>query len=1151
MKRSLLYLLAIALAAGVPLLPAVAGPHEGPHGRPRAAQDPPPPPEQGEDEQKKQEELQEKQKREEEPEENASERLKEEEEEGADKAKPAGEIATKEGEGEKEKKEEKWDVNKVSAPSKEVAIDVTEGTWMSLDVSPDGKEIVFDLLGDLYTMPIGGGEARALTSDVAWQMQPRYSPDGKHIAFTSDQGGGDNIWIMDRDGKNPKQVTKETFRLLNSPAWTPDGQYIVARKHFTSQRSLGAGEMWLYHRSGGGGLQMTKKPNDQKDAGEPAFSPDGRYLYYSQDITPGPIFEYNKDPNTEIFVIQRLDRQTGKTQRFITGAGGSIRPTPSPDGKLLAFIRRVRNKTVLHVHDLRSGEEWPIHDALERDMQETWSVHGVYPTIAWTPDSKSLVFWAGGKIHRIDAGSRKVSGIPFHVKTTRRVYDSVRFPVEVAPETFDTRMLRWVQVTPKGDRVVYSAMGHLYVRNLPEGTPKRLTRQDDHYEYFPSISRDGRQVVYSTWDDDKLGSIRVVPIDGGAGKVVVDAPGHYAEPTFSPDGKQIVYRRAEGGFLRTTSWSRDTGIYRVEASGGKPELVTEDGFLPHFGAGNDRLYIVRPGEKTELVSLGLNGKDERVHLTSENAVEFRVSNDGNWVAFVERFNAYVAPFANSGQPIDIGPGASSIPVTKVTREAGTYLHWSGDSKKLHWSLGPELFSLDLKNAFTFLEGAPEKLPDPPASGVNIGFKAKTDRPSGTVALVGGRVITMKGDEVIENGTVIVEGNRIRAVGPRGQVQVPSGAHVVDATGKTIIPGLVDVHWHGAFGTDDIIPENNWNTYASLAFGVTTLHDPSNDTGTTFSAAEMQRAGMITSPRIYSTGTILYGATTPFTATVESLEDARGHLRRMKAVGAISVKSYNQPRRDQRQQILAAARELGMMVVPEGGSLFQHNMNMVVDGHTGIEHSIPVARIYQDVVQLWSATEVGYTPTLVVGYGGIWGENWFYAHDKVWANERLQRFVPREILDERSRRPFIAPEDEWGHFNNARIAAALQDKGVSVQLGAHGQREGLGAHWELRMFVQGGMTPLEALRAGTLDAAHYVGLDKDIGSLEPGKLADLVVLDANPLEDIRNAEQIRFVVLNGRVYDGVTLDQVGNHPQKREPFFWEKKAPAFNEVKAVP
>ncbi|HEY4597106.1 MAG TPA: amidohydrolase, partial [Thermoanaerobaculia bacterium] len=489
------------------------------------------------------EQLKDKQKREQEPEENATE-LKKEQKEGG-KGAPQ-EISAK--------KEEKWDVENPPGPSTEVPIDVTEGTWLSVDVSPDGKEVAFDLLGDLYAVPIGGGEARALTHDVAWQMQPRYSPDGKTIAFTSDQGGGDNIWIVDRDGSHPRQVTKESFRLLNSPAWSPDGQYIVARKHFTAQRSLGAGEMWLYHRSGGEGLQLTKRPNDQKDAGEPAFSPDGRYLYFSQDITPGRVFEYNKDPNTEIFVIQRLDRRTGDVQRFVNGAGGSVRPTPSPDGKTLAFIRRVRGKSVLHLMDLRSGEIWPVYDGLDRDMQETWSIHGVYPSMAWTPDDKSLVFWAGGKIRRLDVASRKVSDIPFHVRTTRRVSQALRFPVDVAPKTFETKMLRWVSVSPKGDRVVYQTLGHLWIRDLPNGTPRRLTRQstpkEDHWELFPSFSRDGREVVYTTWDDDKLGTVRVVPVAGGEGRIVVKRPGQYVEPAFSPDGRQIVYRKIEGGFIR-------------------------------------------------------------------------------------------------------------------------------------------------------------------------------------------------------------------------------------------------------------------------------------------------------------------------------------------------------------------------------------------------------------------------------------------------------------------------------------------------------------------------------------------------------------------------------------------------------------------------
>mgnify|MGYP000019246719 CR=1 FL=1 len=1036
----------------------------------------------------------------------------------------------------------RWNVNNPPGPVQKAKIDVRSGTWMAVDVSPDGRHIVFDLLGDLYLLPLEGGQAKALTHSMAWEMQPRFSPDGKQIAYVSDAGGGDNIWVMNVDGSQARAITSEDYRLMNNPVWHPSGRYIAARKHFTGTRSLGSGEIWLYHLDGGKGQQLNEKPNWQKDLGEPALSPDGQYLYYSQDSTPGRSFEYNKDSNTEIFRIYRQSLKDGTVEPFVTGPGGAIRPTPSPDGRYLAFIRRLREgaqqQTALFLKDLKTGREFPAWRGMERDMQESWSVQGVYPGIAWTPDAKAVVAWAQGKLWRIDPFKGEAREIPFHVQDERELRAARKAQQDLSPSQFESHQLRWVQVAPDGKQVVYSAAGYLYVRALPDGQPRRLTRQNEQFEFFPSFSRDGRQLVYVSWNDAAQGRVRRLDLASGRDSLVTREPGKYLAPQFSPDGQQVVYQKARGGYL-TSPWNGvETGIYVARADGqGEPQRITKDGEAPQFGADGRSLYVTRQQRSSEvdslkkLVRIELATREELEVAKSEFATAFTVSPDGQWLGFTERFHTYVVPLPPSGKALSVGPKAEAVPVRKLDLNAGDYLHWSGDSQRLHYALGNELFSVDLA-------AAAQASFKPAEHGLKIGPTLAVDRPQGRIALVGARLITMKGDEVIEDGVVLVENDRILAIGPRAQVSLPAGTTVVDAQGKTIYPGLIDAHWHGAMGETEIIPQQSWVNYASLGFGLTTLHDPSNRTSDIFTQAEMQRAGVIVGPRIFSTGTILYGAKADVTAVINKLDDALTHLKRMKAAGAFSVKSYNQPRRDQRQQVLEAARQTDMLVVPEGGSLFQMNMSMVVDGHTGIEHALPVAKVYDDVKQLWPQTQVGYTPTLNVAYGGLDGEHYWYATTDVWRHPILSQLVPRSLLQPRSVRRPTAPLEDFNVIQVARTATELQRAGVPVNIGAHGQREGLGAHWEMWMLGLGGMSSLEALRAATLNPARYLGLDKDLGSLEVGKLADLVVVDGDVLKDIRQSDRIRQVMLGGRLYEVPTLNEVWPRKKPRAPFFFD-------------
>ena len=1045
----------------------------------------------------------------------------------------------------KEDKPKNWDVNNPHENwlYNTFQLNTDEGTWMNLDVSPDGKTIVFDLLGNIYKMPISGGTTTVLRSGLAYEVQPRFSPNGKYISFTSDAEGGNNIWVMTADGKDAKSITKEKYRLLNNAVWTPDGKSVVARKHYTSTRSVGAGEMWQYPLSGTAGLRLTKRKNDQQDVNDPSISPDGKYLYYAEDMYPGGYFQYNKDPNKQIYVIKRYNFETGEIDQITGGPGGAARPVVSRDGKLLAFVKRVRTKSVLYIHELVTGKEYPIYENLSKDQSEAWAVFGVYPHFAWMPNNKDIVLWAQGKINRINIDTKQITNIPFQVDQEIKLAKTHRVKRKVFETQFASKMVKDVKTSPDGNTIVFTALGHIYKKVLPEGTPTRITTLTD-FEAEPNFSSDGNSVLFVTWNDEELGAIYKVNLDGSNLEKITNEKGIYRTPAFNSNNSKIVYRKESGNGDQGFDYTKKTGIYIANADGSDVKRISKSGEFPMFSADDSRVFFQTGGSffgglTKKLKSVDLNGKEERSHFSSKLANRLVPSPDNKWVAFIHLHKLYMAPFVMNGSEINLDNNTKSFKVESLSKNAGINLHWSASNDKIFWTLGGDYIQKSIVNNTTN-PFAKTNLGENPETTISINLVTKSDVPEGRIAFKNARIITMNGDEVIEDGTIVINQNKIEQIGNTKSITIPSDAKVYKMNGKTIMPGIVDVHAHvGAF-RNGLSTQKHWQFYANLAFGVTTSHDPSVHTAAAFTLEELQKSGHLVGPRMFSTGFILYGAEGDFKAVVNNLDDARFAIARTKAFGAKSIKSYNQPRREQRQQIMQAAREQKVNVVPEGGSNFFANMSMIFDGHTGVEHNIPVNPVYKDVLSLWKNSKTGYTPTLIVNYGGMNGEFEWYQKYNVWENETLLKYTPRYVVDTRSRHRTMVPEEEYknGHILTSETVTALAKEGVKVNLGAHGQLQGLGAHWELWMLQQGGLSNHEALKAATINGADYIGAADEIGSLEKGKLADLIIMDKNPLEDIKNSNSVIYTMVNGRLYDINTMNEIGNYDKKRTKFYFE-------------
>ncbi|MFQ5550240.1 MAG: amidohydrolase, partial [Gemmatimonadales bacterium] len=917
-----------------------------------------------------------------------------------------------------------------------------EGSWISLDVSPDGSTIVFDLLGDLYTMPFAGGEATRITSGMALDGQPRFSPDGTHIVYTSDRNGGENIWIMELATGEATRVTKGKSNRYQSPEWTPDGNYLIASK--AGLRS-GRPQLWIFHKDGGSGRELIEDaPDNLKQLGA-AFGPEGRYVWFAQRTGN---WQYNAIYPQ--YQLAYYDRDTGNRYTRTSRFGSGLRPTLSPDGHWLVYGTRHDAQTGLVRRDLTTGEETWLAYPVQHDDQESRATRDVLPGMSFTPDSREVVMSYGGKIWRVPIDGGDAIQIPFSAEVELALGPRVNFdyPIEDTPQ-FEARQIRDAVPSPDGDRIAFAAMDRLYVMDFPDGEPRRLTR-NDFVEAQPTWSPDGDWIAFATWSETAGGHVYKMRSNGrGRSERLTNQPGIYQQLAWSPDGERIVMIRGDARAFRDATGPRAFGasddivwISSDEDDGGTVHVVapTDGRRAPHFSSSSERIFMTAGSRG--LVSLRWDGTDEKEHIkvtgvkppgsnNAPNASVILISPDERRAVAQVNNDIYVVtvPYVGGETPtISVArPENAAFPAWKLTDIGGQFPAWNPDGNRVHWSIGNAHFVYDMARAEIVsdsLEAAEaaedeDEAADDGENGAEdqaadegdeaededeedtgyqplefrVHIMVDRDIPEGVIALTGARIITMNGDEIIENGTVVVRNNRIEAVGGAGAVSVPADAETVDLSGTTIVPGFVDVHAHmrPAWG---IHKNYAWTYLANLAYGVTTTRDPQTGTTDVLTYADLVESGDMIGPRIYSTGPGVF-----WSEQVRDLDHAQNILRRYSEYyDTKTIKMYVAGNREQRQWIIQAAREQQLMPTTEGSLNLKLNITEMIDGYPGHEHSFPIFPLYSDIIRLGVETMFTYTPTLLVAYGGPWAENYFYETENVHDNAKVRRFIPHSVVD---------------------------------------------------------------------------------------------------------------------------------------------------------
>ena len=1025
-----------------------------------------------------------------------------------------------------------------------------EGTWMQPDVSPDGRTILFDLLGDIYALDAGGGAARPVLTGMPFETHPVFSPDGRRFAFISDRSGVTNLWIANADGSEPRQLSRDDdLTIFSSPAWAPDGKsiYVSRMKH-----AVLAFELWRYGVDDGKAEQVTRaQPNgegwdERINILGAAPSPEGRYLYFARKT--GTTWTEKDPPN---WSVVRRDLADGADTVIVQGAGGAMTPALSHDGRLLVYASRWGQQTGLRLRELETGADRWLAFPIDPDAQEQGYYAGLTPRFVFAPGDRSLIASVGGKIGRIDVASGHWTPIPFtaHVQLGLGPLTRVEQREETGPVR--VRVNLSPRPSPDGHTLAFTALGGLYLMDLKPGAAPRRVAAARGQVFQPRWSPDGKRIAYVSWDAIAGGAIWTIPVSGGAPQRITRETAFYTEPLFTADGSQIVALRASHHdrlrALNEIAPERATDIVRMPASGGPATLIAHAYGARLLGPSDDprRIRFYAPEGAS---SIALDGGDLRRDLivrtrsfsqyvgTPIPVEEVRLSPAGDKALVRSASQLWLldVPAGRAGKPAEITLSTPATDHLRLTRIGADFADWADDGHTLAWSLGSRFRRMAVAAVDSSAPGASEAK----AEDFDATVAVPRDVPKGAIVLRGATVATMRGEEVIPGADVVVVDNRIAAVGAAGTVDIPSGAEIRDVAGKYIIPGFVDAHAHWFEIRRQIHDNQMWDLLANLAYGVTSGLDVQPFTSDVFAYQDMIDAGLMPGPRAWSTGPGVFtnSEIRSERAAADVLTRYRDYYRTR------NIKSYMVGDRERRHYMVEAAKALGMMPTTEGASDLDLDLTHAIDGFSGNEHALPVAPLHEDVVQLFAKSRTSFVPTLSVLYGGEPALFQFIIQRRPQDDPKFRRFVPPGVVSEKLRDRHWMPDEAQSYQRFAADALRIQRAGGLVGIGSHGEMQGLGFHWEMEVLASGGGKPIEVLRAATMGSAEAIGHALDVGSIEPGKFADLLILDADPLADIRNTRSIRWVMKNGRLYEAATLDEVWPRRRPLPPLWFASEAP---------